>query len=355
MPFTTTEIQNGGKAVLDFHIKNKPIDQIQTDRPWVKQLMKTARTFPGAKQYVTEQLRKTYGSNFQWYFGAQLVTYNSRQTLDQAQFSWSGAHDGFYLDEDRLLQHGIKVSDDRKQSANVPSEAERMQLTNLLTEETEALRLGFEEKFDYELHLDGTQDTEAVAGLEFLLTTDTATTTSGTVGGIAWTSSSNTWWANNSAKGLTSGTILATMEKQWRKCTRNGGRPNFLLCGQTYLDTYVAALRAAGTGQYQITGVPKADGGFPVSGSDGLFFKGVPMIYDPVMADLDAALSPTIAYENRCYMLNMRHLRLRPAEGHNMVTRKPPREYNRYVFYWAITWKGALTINRRNAHSVLSV
>ena len=36
-----------------------------------------------------------------------------------------------------------------------------------------------------------------------------------------------------------------------------------------------------------------------------------------------------------------------------MVSRKPPREYNRYVYYWALTWKGALTANRFNCHSVI--
>jgi len=351
MPFTSQEISDAGKSSLDLYLKNKPIDQIAEERPWLRRLMRTAKTFPGAKQYVVENLRTTYGSNFQWYYGAQAVTYNSRQTLEQAQFAWRSAHDGFFLDEDRLLQNGITVSDDSSQRASTASQAEIVQLANLFDEQMEVLRLGFEEKFDYELHLDGTQDTEALAGLDHLVQSNP--TASSTVGGI--NQSSNTWWRNQYATGLTSSNILSTMEARWRLTTRNGGRVDFILAGQTFIDTYVAALRASGAAEWSITGVPTADGAFPTSGQDGLRFKGVPIVWDPVMADLDANLSPTIAWEKRCYMLNFRHLRLRPAEGHNMITRKPPREYNRYVFYWAITWKGALTTNRRSGHAFLSV
>jgi hypothetical protein len=38
-----------------------------------------------------------------------------------------------------------------------------------------------------------------------------------------------------------------------------------------------------------------------------------------------------------------------------MVSRKPPRVYDRYVHYWALTSKAALTTNKRNAHAVLSL
>ena len=33
MPFTPQEIQEAGKAAIDFYLKNKPIDQIAVERP----------------------------------------------------------------------------------------------------------------------------------------------------------------------------------------------------------------------------------------------------------------------------------------------------------------------------------
>jgi hypothetical protein len=53
--------------------------------------------------------------------------------------------------------------------------------------------------------------------------------------------------------------------------------------------------------------------------------------------------------------MNGRHLKLRPIDGQDMVTRKPPRAYDRYEYYWGLTWRGAVTCNRRNAQAVLSV
>ena len=41
--------------------------------------------------------------------------------------------------------------------------------------------------------------------------------------------------------------------------------------------------------------------------------------------------------------------------GQDRITRKPPRAYNKYEYYCAITWRGALTTNRRNAHGVLAL
>jgi hypothetical protein len=48
-------------------------------------------------------------------------------------------------------------------------------------------------------------------------------------------------------------------------------------------------------------------------------------------------------------------LKLRPIKGHWMVNRKPPRVYDRYVHYFALTAKAALTTGKRNAHAVLTI
>jgi hypothetical protein len=54
-------------------------------------------------------------------------------------------------------------------------------------------------------------------------------------------------------------------------------------------------------------------------------------------------------------MINGRHLKLRPIEGQDMITRKPPRAYDKYEYYWGLTWRGAMTMNRSNAHAVLAL
>jgi hypothetical protein len=146
------------------------------------------------------------------------------------------------------------------------------------------------------------------------------------------------------------------MERVWRECTRYGSQPpDFFLVGANFLDAY---RRASGqTVNRQITGTGGlTKGGVSVdAGTTAVYFKGVELIWDPVFDVLDSLDSPATPWADRCYFLNMKTIKLRPIKGHWMISRKPPRVYDRYVHYWALTAKAALTTNKRNANAVLSV
>lgn len=345
MPVTAEQLATASKSSLDLHLKNKPIDQIAVERPLLKRLNAKKKSFPGAKEYVVEQLRKSYDSNFQWYSGDDEVTFSLKDTLEQAKYRWSSCHDGYSINEDECTRNGIILTDESSAQATA---AEAIALTNLLDEKNEALRLGYDEKLDFELHTDGTSDVDAVMGLDGLISLNP---TVGTVGGLD--RAVFTWWRNYYKTGLVVGDILDEMEKAWRRCVRNGGKPNFILVGESFLDLFrTAALSATGGIQRFITSVgsDKLD----PSVSD-LAFHGVPLTWDPVFEDLDAALAPAIAWQKRCYMLNDNFIRMRPAQGHDQVTRKPPRVYNRYTHYTGLTSKLALTCSRMNAHAALSI
>lgn len=350
MPFSAQDIQDAGKIGIDFYLSNNPVDQIALERPLLKALQAKKKTAPGAKQYIVEQLRARYSSNFQWFNGSSVVTYNRRQTVEQASYTWRSCHDGLALDEDRLAQNGIKISDDR--STSVASDAEKIQLTNLIEESSEVLRLGFQEQFSYQLHLDGTQSTDAVTGLDALVS---LAPTSGTVGGIDRSVAANAYWRNNVATGLTTttstGTILNSMEVTYRQCMRNGGRPDLMIAGSTYVDGYRNfMLNTFGRMDYGTGGFKRVEGGTEV-----LMFQGTEIQWSPEFQELDSRYAPATLWEKRMYMLNTGTIRLRPLEGHDMITRKPPRAYDRYEYYWGLTWRGAMTMNRSNANAVLSL
>jgi len=186
MPFNSEEIAEAGIVGLDYYMRNNPIDQVAQERPFLAKMQAGKKSFPGAKQYVVEQIRTQYQSNFQWFNGASTVTYNKRKTVKQANFPWRSAHDGFALDEDRLAQNGITIIEGKTKTA---SEAEAIQLTNLLEEQTEVLRLGYEEKFNEEILKDGTTSSDTIEGLDKLIAVDP---TSDTVGGID--ASTDTYW-----------------------------------------------------------------------------------------------------------------------------------------------------------------
>jgi len=351
MPFNDQEIADAGLAVLDHYVKNKPVDQIAVDRILLSALQAAKKTVPAAKQYIVEQLRYTYNSNFMWFNGAQQVTYNRKQTLAQAQYPWRSAHDGFGLDEDRLVQHGIAVDDNGP--GGQASRAEFEILTNIMMEQTESLRLGWEERFSKHAHLNGAQSSEAIAGLDFLVST---TPTTGTVGGINRATAGNAYWRNHASLNLdnttTTGNILDQMELVWRNCRRNGGRPNKIIVGSTYLDEFRAhMLKSYGRMDFGQVGFSRVQ-----TGTDMITFHGVEMDWAPEFSELDSEFGGSPTWEKRCYFLSIGdNIRLRPMKGQDMKNRKPPRPYDRYEHYFALTWRGALTMNRGNQNGVMGV
>lgn len=355
MGFTAEQLSYAGNAAINYFLRNDPVDQVNIARPLIKKLMEEKKAYIGGLQYVVEQLRYSNDSNFQSYFGDQQVTYNRKRTLQQAKFTWGSFHDGFGLNEDELAQNGIVMTDDK---SNVPSEAEKVQLTNILQEATETLKLGFQENFDYMLHRDGTQSPTNIPGLDLLVST--TPTVPLVVGGLD--QSVFPWWQNNAITGIstaTAGNLTQQMEVLWRNCTRYGGyTPNYILVGEAFLDAY--RLDAKNTINRTVFMKDKAeptelDGGVGEGIRTGLYFKNIELIWDPVMTVLDTLDSPSIPWEKRCYFLNTRFLKLRPIQGHWMVNRTPPRVYDRYVHYFALTAKAALTTGKRNAHGVCSI
>lgn len=355
MPFTTEQLAYAGNASINYFLKNDPIDQVNIARPLIKKLMEEKKAYVGGLQFVVEQLRYSNDSNFQSYFGDQQVTYNRKRTLQQAKFTWGSFHDGFGLNEDELAQNGIVMNDDK---SSVPTESEKVQLVNLLQENTETLKLGFQENFDYMLHRDGTQSATNIPGLDLLVST--TPTVPMVVGGLD--QSVFPWWQNNAITGISTGTagnLTQQMEVLWRNCTRYGGyTPNYIMVGEAFLDAYRADAKSTinRTVFMQKDADPtKLDTAVGEGIRTGLYFKNIELIWDPVMTVLDQLDAPTIPWSKRCYFLNTRFLKLRPIQGHWMVNRTPPRVYDRYVHYFALTAKAALTTGKRNAHGVASI
>lgn len=348
MPFSTEQLAAAGKSAIDYYLKNDPIDQINTERPLIKKLMAGKQDYAGGLQYVVEQLRYSNDSNFQSYFGAGTVSFNQKRTLQQAKFSWGAFHDGFGLDEDTLAQNGITVTDDRNANA---SDAEVVQLTNLLKENMDTLKEGFQENLDLMLHRNGSASTTDIAGLDSLIsTTPSASTTIGTLNQNTYT-----WWRNQASLAIAGANLIDQMELMWRECTRYGNsQPDFILCGGNFLDAY--RTQASNTVNRQHNGNGASKGGVTLDASvTGTYFKGVELIWDPVFDVLDTLDAPATAWAKRCYFINTKFIKLRPIKGHWMLPRKPPRVYDRYVHYWGLTAKAALTISKRNAQAVLAI
>ena len=380
------DITQLGYVALQNFLKNKPIDQVATERPLLKALMAKKKPWGGGKENIVEQIRTEYGNNFEWFGDSALntssaVTYNTRDTVRQAYYPWNSAHDGFQFSEDYLLGNGILIGD--SQSPRNSSAAGLVQLTNVFNEAMEVLRLGFEKILDQSLHLDGTIGVgggtslanKAINGLDFIVPCVSHT---GTVGGIA--RAGNTYWRNQIDMGaglnVTTGVpygagyagadLLAPMHTMWRACQKNGGSPNFILAGTDFIKSFEIAADAKESRYAVQPGSAQApwnlDPSLEIKESGtftGLFFQGVPIIWDPVFEDLDGIAGAKVSnglsvdWAKRCYFLNTNHITLRPIQDNDMIARKPPREHTSYNYYWGMTWRGSLTANRCNCHGVI--
>lgn len=347
MPFTTEQLAAGANTQLESYRRNDPIDQVTVDRPFLNFLLANKKEVVFGNGYWNETLRLGSNSNYQNYFGADQVTYNTRQPIRQAKWAYANFHDGFMFDEDTLKANGIVMTDDK---TAVPTESEKIQIVNLLETAYYDLKEGVHEQFNIEMLRDGSQSTKAAIGLDGLIDTTPAT---GTIAGID--ASTATYWQNNANMAIASN-LLVEMEETWRACMTYGGSPpTHIFAGAAFIDAYRAALLAANYTQVNYTG---GKGG--VAAMDGavsdLYFHGVKIVWDPMFEQMDALLGAiTHPWTKRAYFINSKTLTLRPYKGAWMVKRKPERLPDRYVHYWGLTSSYALTINKRNANAVLSV
>lgn len=348
MPISSEDLTKFGKTALAAYLKNPVVDQIGIETPLLKKLKSRQKQFNGGLQNIVVQIRKSYDSNFAWAYGESQVSFNKRDTVDQASFAWARCEDGFRIPYDDLFQNGIDVKEGGSKEFSLTTN-EKAILTNIMEEQMEAFRRGYDEKLSLELHRDGSSSTDAVVGLDGLITT---APTTGTVGGI--NRATATYWRNNASTAIastTDGAMAKAMEDQWRKCIRNGGQPDFILAGSAFIDAYrqyaVTVTNNANAGSTK-----RIDAGVGNGASTGLYFKGVEIIWDPQFEDLDTLDSPTIPWEKRCYFLNSKFIELH-TNGVDIVS--PTRPHDTLTFYQMATQRLALVMKRANAHAVLSI
>ena len=341
-------ISAGDLAIIaNYAITNyikKSTDQITQNRPLLKWLFDHKdKMLAGPGE--SENIVKDYGSNFAFGYGDGTIAFNERNPTVQNLFSWARATDAFKISHDRLVAAGIMVKEGKRGEFHT-TDNEKAIISNILADNMYALKEGFFKNLDLHLHRDGTSSADAIAGLDAIVSTDPTT---GTVGNI--NRATNTWWRNYAATAVAAASLRAKMEEAWRACIRNGGTPDGIFAGSKFIDAYRASVTL--TENVDAGKVKKIDLGTGEGTDTGLFFKGVPIVWDPTMDDL-AALenSADVAWDKRCYFLNSDHLKYKD-NGIDIV--QPTRPHNVLAVYQLIVWRGVLTANRLSAHGVVAV
>lgn len=350
MALNATEIAKIGKVAITAYGKNKPVDQINVERPLLDVLLPKAKNIVGGVDGFTINVFKSNDANGQLWSGNGRVTYNSRSPNDYAKYDWMNHHDGFVLNEDELKRAGITVNDDIGKSTATSGEA--VALTNMILSNHMALEEGVKDHIHALLWLDGSQYTSALPGIDTLVSLTPAT---GTIGNIA---ASNAWWQNHAESNIavTQTAMLSSLETAKRTIQRKKGRFTHIFCGGAFYD----ALRNAvlSSNQTQITYGSGSKLSIDMA-TDSLKFDGIPLTYVPSFDDGFGFSQPAISWSKRCYMLNLssdeRGIGMRKDDADFMRMRYPGRPIDQYTYHFAMTSKFGLGCGKRNSHAVLSI
>lgn len=346
MAISTEDLAQLGKIALNQYVRDAVVDQVTRDRPFLNFLLKGRDKFLGAKEGVVLNVRKGLDSNFQWGYGDSAIEFRARHTTDQVTYKWARATDTLSISHDRLFGAGIHVVEGKSGQYHL-EQNERVQLVNLINEQATALQEGFFQSLDRELHRSGTSSADAIVGLDALVSTTPA---KGTVGGLD--AATATYWRNGADLDIAAADLPEHMEKMWRNCARYGGStPDFILAGSDFIDAYRTCITV--TQNADAGSVKRVDVGTGKGIETGLYFKGIPITWDPAFEDLDEVeTTATTKWAKRCYFLNSKRMKYQD-DGMQVVT--PVRPYNILAMYQMCIVRSVLTMSQRNAHAVMSI
>lgn len=352
MPLNAAEIAKIGKVAITSYGKNKPVDQMNVDRPLLDALLPKAKDIDGGVDGFTVNIFKSNDANGQLWSGNSKVTYNSRSPNDLAKYDWMNHHDGFVLNEDELKRAGIVVNDDVGKSTATKGEA--VALTNMILSNFQALEEGVKDHIHQLLWQDGTSLTNAQPGIDAIVG---LTPSAGTIGNIA---ASNTYWQNIARTGLASTltAMLDALEQSKRDILKRRGRFTHIFVGGSFYDALRNAVIASNVTQITYGSGSKLSIDMA---TDTLKFDGIPLTYVPQFDD--TSVLPTtggIPFTKRCYMLNLQGderggISLRRDSADFMRMRYPGRPIDQYTYHFAMTSKFGLGCGKRNSNAVLAI
>jgi len=351
MAFPTSAANDVANAVLDWYTRGPAVAQSIQNKPLLRVLNETKKTFPAGKQYVHSNVvgawmisNTTVGPGTDTFMGgyseSEQLSFFTSDHIQDVKYEWKEVHAGLLITWTELKKSGISINDGGQVARHTASEL--AVLTDLLEDRYADFLESWQQAKNNMLWKDGSQDSTQVPGVLSILTDDP---TAGSTGGLART---NTWWRHRTLVGASKVTASAseqTLTKALRKelvqLRRYGGQPSRALCGSDFLEGL--RLEIHEKGYYTQTGFTGTqDIGIGAIRLDNLVFE-----YDPTLDSLGLS--------KRCYIVDTRRLRLRPMEGEDDKLSFPERPYDYAIFLKSMFWTGALECTQLNAQGVYEV
>lgn len=349
-----TQASDLASSLLDFYIKKGPLLQTMQERPLLKLLEAGKETFPASKDKISAAVQGTVMSDTAGFFAGydedDALVFAQPGDVLRAEEAWYEVNAGLKLSWSELKKDGITVSDHNKRSEHAGADAVRI-AGGLFKARIMNYMESWARSMNSMLWADGSQDAKQVPGIQAIIT---ETPNVGTTHGLARDTYS--WWRHRArfgALGVTANTgpkiafskadqtLTKTLRAELRQLRRYGGRPNKALCGSGFIAALEEEVHEKGIYTQQ---------GFANKGSTDLGMAIIHMNglgefeYDPTL--------DTLGFEDRCYIMDTRHLKLWAMKGEDNKLLEPERPYNYAAYFRSMTWTGGLMADQLNCHGL---
>lgn len=343
MPVTAQQLATAWASLQDYHERGVK-DQALQARPLYDDLVRGMKTFPGGREYITMRINGRYEVVMTGYSYDDEVGYTNPGGPLQARAKWYETHSGIEVTLTELKQAGISVVDSLNSERTVThTEAERVALADLLEFKMNQLIEGSTRSLAEMLWRDGSQDVKVIPGISsFIVDTPTL----GTRFGID--ASAETYWRNRVNLAIDAATpanqnLVTTLQGEFRQLRRYGNPRHKFYSGSDFMEAFESELRAKGN--YTMEGWART--GTIDAGMADVSFKGVALVYEPLLDDLGKS--------KYAYLLDLNAIRLWAMEGEWMKSHEPARPAEKYVLYRARTCTAGLLANQLNTSGVYAI
>lgn len=337
-------------ASLVFYMRGVGKSQTTMDKPLLAWLQQNKQTFPGGggqSKLLSIPVQGAFMSDnagfLQGIEGDETLSFTTNPAFTRSEWAWYEVHAGFFINWTELKIDGITIVDDKKGGSVSDHADTATRITPILEQRLENFGESLMRAKNEMFWKDGSQDGQQVPGITSFLDEDPTT---GTKGGIV--RSTYAWWRHRVGLGkvpsAANSTLIKFLNSELIQLRKFGGKPNKALCGSSFLDALRDELVAKGYfTQEGFAGEKATD-----LGIGGLHISGMGKFeYDPTLDQLGKA--------KYCYIMDGRHIKLRPMVGEDDKVLNPERPYDQLVFIKSVTWTGALVCDQMNAHGVYSI
>lgn len=320
---TQEEIDFLAQATLSRRIANggdvQPLDRIESGT--LKFLLKKAKDQgPPVQGGYRFYVKGNRGQKIQWWQGADILTFESKQTLNDLRFDVGKGHMGYELLYDLIERNGIRVDYNRGIREGKSDRKVLEKVVNIIDQTIEDVQYNWMQELRKHIFKSNVDQPRCFTGIDGLFPA-----TSNSTGTIGTRPRSNPLFRHTLTTSVSVDTMMKSFFTQVRAQHRRsqGSKIDWIACGDTFYNTLVDLFTAAaGAGGMTGTVAGKFDyraaqeyamkkgEKYGVSLPQDCFaYEDIVIVNDPVFEELDIE-NPTAspAWGKRAYFLNTSHM-----------------------------------------------